>query len=138
MGGNKGPEGHTPGKAGGQMPVFPPPPSSPLTSVEQADRPLPIMASGSGSLGVEVANGAQISWADLEALGNDLKTHFTLLLDQKLDQKLDSKLDPITTELKAVKGAIGEIAKTANAAHEMASALELRVSETEALEGALK
>lgn len=137
MGGNKGPKGRTPGKTGGQMPAFFPP-SSPPTLVEQPDRPSPIMAPGSGLPGVEAANGAQLSRADLEALGNDLKTHFTLLLDQKLDQKLDSKLDPITTELKAVKGAIGEIAKTANAAHEMVSALELRVAETEAAEGVLK
>lgn len=137
MGGNKGLKGRTPGKAGGQMPAFFPPSSSP-TLAEQPDRPLHIMASGSGSPGAEASNGAQISRANLEVLGENLKLHFTSLLDQKLDQKLDSKLDPITAELKAVKGVIGEIAKTANAAHEMASTLEHRVADTEASEGVLK
>lgn len=43
--------------------------------------------------------GAQLSWADLDALGADLKQHFASLIEQKLDQKLDQKLTYPGTEI---------------------------------------
>lgn len=119
------------------MPAFFPP-SSPLTSAPTPDRPLLNMAAGPDSVAAATQNGMQISRADLEALGNDLKLHFDGLLERKLDQKLDSKLEPITKELKSFKEAIGEVTKTASAAHDMVAALEGRMSASEALEKQLK
>lgn len=118
MGGNKGPKGRTSGKLGGQMRTFPPP-SSPQTAASQPDRPLTPMA-------------------DLEALGNDLKLHFDTLLEKKLDQKFDSKLAPISKELRSFKEAIGEVAKTANEAFNIATTLEGRTSTLETSERQLK
>lgn len=83
-------------------------------------------------------NGMQLSWADLEALGADLKSHFSALFDQKLDPKLDAKLGPIAQELKALKSTVGHIATTASKANDMAAALEGRVSKTETSEKNLK
>lgn len=81
---------------------------------------------------------AQLSRADLDALGADLKQHFATLIDQKLEQKLDQKLTPITQELKSLKTAMNEVATMANKAFEMAAALKVQVGRLETTEKHLK
>lgn len=85
-------------------------------------------------MGTAKTNDGQLSWADLETLGADLKQHFSLLFGQKMD----SKLAPIAQELKALKTSVGKTATTASSAYNMMSSLEGRVSEAEATEKHLK
>lgn len=129
MGGSKGQKTHTPGKQAGQMSAFFQP-STPTASQTMADKLQPNMAD---ELGTVRSVGAQLSKANLEDLGTDLKEHFSAL-----DQKLVLKLNPISKELKAFKSTLSEIAMTANMAFEMASAMEKQVSGSAASEKHLK
>lgn len=109
-------------------------PSTPAAS-QTANRSPPNMADEAGTVNPETT---QLSRADLDALGADLKQHFAALIEQKLDQKLDQKLSPLTQELKALKTSITEIKSTASKAYDLASALEQRVSGAETAEKHLR
>lgn len=106
-------------------------PNTPTAAQAPVDETQPNMAEEAGTVNTE---GAQLSRADLEALGADLKHHFSLMFDQNLD----AKLTPIAQELKALKMSVGETANMASKAYDMASALEGRVSEMESNEKHLK
>lgn len=110
-------------------------PNTPMASQTTAENSPPNMADDARAIRSE---NMQLSRADLDALGADLKQHFATLIDQKLELKLDQKLTLLTQELKALKSAVNEVASTTSKAFDMAVALEDRAGRSETTEKHLK
>lgn len=114
------------GRVSGSMPDYFPSNSLPtISGLEEGS--MPKMVPGVDPKASETA--AMIR-QELVALREDLKSHFTSLIDEKLE--------PIWQHLSSLTTTIQEVSSTARAAYDMGKSQEFRIKEMQVTEGVLK